>query len=750
MGSSPTILDNLRRVGMFKRDRLSGRPSDNALSKVPVPDVSRDTVGAWLRGRRLPQRLDPLLAIVGRIRLEAADRGILHERVGGSSGETAEELLDETRWRTLWEAEQQSRVRAVRDGAERRLARRALEDEERRARQVGLADRPRPVRTWSQQRLGVHPAIPGQGVAAAGFILPTFVPRPHDARLGEIVSEACAEGASPRFVVVCGASCTGKSRTACEALAAVPDDFNLIFPADAEGLLAALAADALGPRTVLWLNEAHHYLDSPVGNAVAASLLRRLDGNGPLLVIATLWPDQLEALTTRRLGPEQDNPHRNAKNLFRQARRIDLPQSFADDLGPVRHASTQDASLATALEIHGDNLTQVLAAGPDLVRHFEQPVGKHGIYGSALIAVAIDAHRLGLPLLPLSFLEAAAPGYVTDQQRSQASPDWFTSALAYARTLIKDTTCPLQEVPRPSGMGALPGVLRLADYLQQHGRQTRWARFPPHSFWEAASVHLTNDADLTRLADAARARGRFRYASLLYGAAVRMGSLEARVELARTREYAQDRKGALRLVRPAAEQGHIGAMVLLALLHNRSGDRPTALGIAHTAARSRAPYACLALGLLRQGGTEQHEYEMMPPSLADPEAWHGRKGRPLPRSLTSQALSAGWMHCLDQAEYLAYEAAKAGAPYALARIALLRKWQGDGQSAARLYRLAVDAGHLGALGGLARIRKESPDAYMRLGLKTDGSLADSWTWQYPDSLPEGCQSSDHAGELGVS
>ncbi|MCX4430280.1 hypothetical protein [Streptomyces mirabilis] len=65
------------------------------------------------------------------------------------------------------------------------------------------------------------------------------------------------------------------------------------------------------------------------------------------------------------------------------------------------------------------------------------------------------------------------------------------------------------------------------------------------------------------------------------------------------------------------------------------------------------------------------------------------------------------------------------------------KWQGDEQGAARMYRLAVDAGHLGALGGLARIRNESPDAHMRLGLETDGSLADPWTWQDPDSPPAG-------------
>lgn len=161
VGRSSSIFDDLRRVGVFKRDQLRGRPSDNALSKVPVPGIARDTVGAWLRGSRLPQTLEPLLAVVGRIRVEAAARGLLHERVD-SSGETAQELLDETRLRASWEAEQLSRMKAVTGGAERRLAHKALEDEERRARQKALGDRPRPVRGWSQQRLGVHPAVPGR------------------------------------------------------------------------------------------------------------------------------------------------------------------------------------------------------------------------------------------------------------------------------------------------------------------------------------------------------------------------------------------------------------------------------------------------------------------------------------------------------------------------------------------------------------------------------------------------------------
>lgn len=737
MRHSSSILDDLRRVGAFKRDRLSGKPSDNALSKVPESAVSRDTVGAWLRGRRLPQRLEPLLAVVGRIRIEAARRGLLREHVD-SLGGTVEELLDEARWRALWEAEHLSRAQAVRGGVEGRLARKALEDEERRVRQAALADRPRPVRWWSQQRLGVHPAVPGRKVAGTEFVLPTFVPRPHDADLREIVSEACAEDASPRFVVVCGASCTGKTRSACEALAAVPEDFDLIFPADSEGLLAVLDADALGPGTVLWLNEAFDYFDTTTGDAVATSLLRRLDGDGPLLVIATLWPEQMDALTTRKRSPEQDNPHHNVRELFsRQARRVDLPRSFGGNVDAVRHAAVHDASLAAALETDGENLTQVLAAGPDLVRHYEQPTGEHGIYGSALMTVAMDAHRMGLALLPVPFLEAAASGYLTDQQRSQAGRDWFAGALAYVRTLIKDTTRPLQDAPRPSGMGAMPGVLRLADYLQYHGRRTRWGRCPPPSFWEAASIHLSDGGDLSRLADAARARGRFRHASLLYAAAARAGSAEARVALARSREEAGDRTAAVRLVLPAAERGHVGAMIMLALLHNRAGNRTAALEIARAAAQTEAPYAMLAYGFLRQVVGLSSD-DVPPPPLSYPEARHEGElsklfGKVMRFVRGDDDRTADWTAWFSDAENLAYESAIAGAPYALARIALFRKWEGDVQGAARMYELAVDSGHLGALKGLARIRNESPDAYMHRGLEPDGSLANPWAWWDPDS-----------------
>ncbi|MCZ1001232.1 hypothetical protein O1M63_29265 [Streptomyces mirabilis] len=283
MSRTPDFFEDLRWVGALKRDHLGRRPSDNALSEAPRPPVSRDTVGAWLRGERFPQQVEPLLAVLREIRAEAARQGRLADSAGTGSGESVADLLAEERWRRSWSAEQRRRTQANREGVERHQAHKALDDEERRASQAALRDRPRPVGSWSLQRLGVHAAIPGHraGPGGTGFVVPAYVPRPHDDQLrarltGAVAEEACL------LVVVRGESCTGKTRTAAEALKeTVPDDFQLLFPATADDLLAALAADALGQRSVLWLNEAQDYLDGPAGEAVAAALLRRLDADGP-------------------------------------------------------------------------------------------------------------------------------------------------------------------------------------------------------------------------------------------------------------------------------------------------------------------------------------------------------------------------------------------------------------------------------------------------------------------------------------
>ncbi|MEK2472208.1 tetratricopeptide repeat protein [Streptomyces noursei] len=702
MGKQPDIFEDLRRVGALKRDRLGAQPADNALSKVPNPKLSRDTIGAWLRGERFPTRLSALLDIVKQIRAEAVRAGVLADRLDGVAGETVADLLAEDRWRKAWETEHGRRIQADREAVERQKAQAALEHEERRARRAALADRPRPVRSWSPQRLGVHRAIPGYSRDRSdGFVLPWYVPRRHDAELRTHLAAAVANEAAPTLVVVRGESCTGKTRTAFEAVrAVVPDEFELLFPADADGLLAVLAADALDTRTVLWLNEAQNYLDDPAGEAVAAALLRRLDDDGPLIVIATLWPAHEEALTA---APAQDgkDPHWHARTLLGQARRIGVPRSFADGLDAANNEAHHDHSLAAALEAGGADMTQTLAAGPDLVRHYEDPAGPHGCYGKALVEVAMDAYRLGVTgPLPLSFLEAAAPGYLTDSERRNAGVDWFAHALAYAQTLVKHTTSSLQDVPRPSGMGSLSGVVRLADYLQQHGRRTRQALYPPTSFWDAVLEHLSNTDELRHLAHAACQRSRHSTAAALYCAAANAGNTYALLDLASMREKSGDREAAERLAHQAADAGNPRALEVLARMRWESGDREAAERLARQAADAGNPRALRMLGGM----------------LEEIGQWQGaaRLYRAAADAGNIDALmDLAWMHNSvgdsTGAEALYRSAADAGNSQGLLELALMRQESGDREAAERLARQAADAGNPQALRMLARMREEIGD-----------------------------------------
>jgi hypothetical protein len=69
-------------------------------------------------------------------------------------------------------------------------------------------------------------------------------------------------------------------------------------------------------------------------------------------------------------------------------------------------------------------------------------------------------------------------------------------------------------------------VYRLADYLDQHGRQHRKNQIPSAGFWAAAADHVS-PADQAALGDAAAARGLYRDAAQLHQNAAAAGNLRA-------------------------------------------------------------------------------------------------------------------------------------------------------------------------------------------------------------------------------
>ncbi|CAG7648434.1 tetratricopeptide repeat protein [Actinacidiphila bryophytorum] len=439
---------------------------------------------------------------------------------------------------------------------------------------------PRPVGQWTALQAGVHPAVPGDGGGGSRFVLPAHVVRAHDRVLRERLAQA-ADSGRPALALVRGGACTGKTRSAWEAVRACLADWHLAFPKTAEELLDLLASGAaLGPRTVLWLDEAQIHLGGPGGEDAAAALRTRLEQREPLVVVATLWPSIHRELTTRP-APGRPDTHAQARALLAPWPAVDVPAAFsADDLARMRTLAGPggDPALRVAERTSPDGaVAQTLAAGPQLVDHYEHAEEPPGCYGRALITAAMDARRLGWESpLPAAFLRDAAPGYLTERQRMQASPDWFDQAMVHARTTIKDVVRALDDVPHPTGMGALPGHHRLADYLAHHGRATRVFDVPPASFWDAVLHHPPTPGELAVLARNAVDRGRLQVAATLAELAVAAGDTSCLLELADLHERRGDLAAALPLTERAVATDGTYALARLVRLHDQLGEHEAA------------------------------------------------------------------------------------------------------------------------------------------------------------------------------
>jgi hypothetical protein len=158
--------------------------------------------------------------------------------------------------------------------------------------------------------LEVHRPVQPEGTPTGLPELPTYVPRGHDQVLAQVV-QAAAGGLSGIAVLV-GGSSTGKTRACWEALQLLRDQdppWRLWHPIDPSRPDAALRElPGIGPRTVVWLNEAQFYLDPPeagLGEKVAAGLreLLRDPGQAPVLMLATLWPGFWATAGTGRSCP---------------------------------------------------------------------------------------------------------------------------------------------------------------------------------------------------------------------------------------------------------------------------------------------------------------------------------------------------------------------------------------------------------------------------------------------------------------
>lgn len=273
-----------------------------------------------------------------------------------------------------------------------------------------------------------------------------------------------------------------------------------------------------------------------MGERVAAAIhvLLTQPGRGPVLVLGTLWPNFANEYATQPTSGKED-PHSRTRELL-AGRTLTVPEAF--DREALRMAAILakdgDRLLAEALtRATNGRVTQDLAGAPELLHRYANATAA----AKAVLNAAMDARRLGAKLhLPQAFLIDAAVDYLSDQDFDELTEDWAQSVFADLTRLVHGKQAPLRRTgdrpkrrppasPRPSTV-RLPEaatMFRLADYLEQHGRNTRQAQCPPASFWHAAYTHLTDPDALCRIADAAQSRHRLQWAHHLYHRAADAG-----------------------------------------------------------------------------------------------------------------------------------------------------------------------------------------------------------------------------------
>jgi hypothetical protein len=251
---------------------------------------------------------------------------------------------------------------------------------------------------------------------------------------------------------------------------------------------------------------------------------------------------------------------------------VDVLGGFSPDERRRGEALAGDPRIRIALDTPDAGFTQVLAAGPELVRRWEQASDP---YGKAVITAALDARRVGAAApLTHDFLAAAGPGYLTPAQQATAPVDWLDQALGYATTPLHGAAATLNAVP--AGMGSVAGYT-VADYLHQRARSTRRTTPLPDLVWRALIDHH-NPTDTRRLADNADLRGRPAEAATLYRLAADTGDGSAEhgrveaIEVLHPRADAGDGYARYRLADLLAEHGRVDEAIEVLRPRADAGD----------------------------------------------------------------------------------------------------------------------------------------------------------------------------------
>ena len=310
-----------------------------------------------------------------------------------------------------------------------------------------------------------------------------------------------------------------------------------------------------------------------------------------------MWPEFWKELTSRPEAREQDVNHQARELLLQDAERVDVLETFTGtDLAELRRQLAADPRLAAAAEAARSDgkVIQVLAGGPELVQRYEHPADVEDRFGNAVLTAAMDARRVGYETpISTSFLEQAAPAYISSSDRAGTPGTWFATGLGHAAREIRGIAALTAQRDQP-GFGPKDEYV-LHDYLDQYARAARRGVLVPAAVWDALTVHALNPGDQARAAQQAQRRGLYRYAVALARPAAEAGDSAAMQLLAFRLDEAGHADEAEQWRRRAAEAGEPVAVQLMAKRLDEKGDHEGAEAILRNAAARGDTSAILSL-----------------------------------------------------------------------------------------------------------------------------------------------------------
>ncbi|GGX73327.1 tetratricopeptide repeat protein [Streptomyces hiroshimensis] len=419
--------------------------------------------------------------------------------------------------------------------------------------------------------------------------------------------------ADARFVVLVGRSKAGKSRTLYEALRRGLPGARLIVPRrhspDHRVLddISRLNLPTGQDRSVLWLDDLHHYLQ-PGG--LDLQILDRLGRRNPAVtVVATLPAKQRAALTAM-----ENDLGRVARTVLGKAHTVELPS----------HLAAEDAALARQLYPREDFSTrgigELMVAATALEQRFDD-AAESCPAGWALVKAATDWHRMGMTApVPEAVLSELFDAYLSEARSPfDADASLYRASLAWAREPVAGSIALLERVSGPDGRSAYAGSPYLSEYLDSRTEDP--AAPVPLFAWEYLAGRQPA-GELLRTSYMALIREESGIAVRILQQVARTAddpdsSARASLMLGEIRLYEGDFQEAMALFGTAASSAVEDvaplAQVELAGVLTMTGERTRARGLLETALGSRDPQVSqlaqigLARVLALQGETQRAE-----------------------------------------------------------------------------------------------------------------------------------------------